>query len=154
MEEPKIEEIGGHTNNDTDSCTTIAVSIPLFPDKSDSSKWSTSYCIGGPPRVCTNYKDIDEIIKFGCDGKLYSMKEVVDFDDEKFDRFYQQMLQFFNENPVENPKRTNHPLSDLTLDVIAISMATTQTHAIFALQIVINRRENRILERRIDLLLK
>ncbi|MBV1952712.1 MAG: hypothetical protein KUG64_11030 [Cycloclasticus sp.] len=77
-----------------------------------------------------DYEDIDEIIKLGCDVK-YTMKEIINFDDEKFNRFYQRMLQSFNEN---------------------LGHDTTQALVIVVLQVVINKRENRRLERKLDLL--
>ncbi len=138
MFEPKIEEI-----DDCDS------SVSNFVVGTSSN--SMNICGGGVP-ICkhTNYEDIDEIIQIGCNGKLYSMKEIIDFDDEKFDLFHNQMLQCFNENMPENLKGSDNPF----LGLIIVQLATTQTQAIFALQIVINRRENRKLERKLDLLLK
>jgi hypothetical protein len=147
MDEPKIEKI------EDDHCTVI-IGSDRPTEKFDSSTWSM-VCSGMPPkRRHADYKDIDEIIKIGCNRNLYTMKEIIDFDDETFDKFYDQMLQFFNENPMDQPERTNHPLVDLTTGILAIEIATTQTQVVFALQIIINRRKNRRLERNIDLLLK
>nr|QBK85514.1 MAG: hypothetical protein LCMAC101_01010 [Marseillevirus LCMAC101] len=122
MDESK-KEIGDY---DTDSCT---AAFSSFVNKTEPIEC----CIAGSiRRPHTNYKDIDEMIIFGYDGKSCTMKEIVDFDDEKFDRFYQHFLQLLNENPI----------------------ATTQTQILFALQIVMNKRENKRLREKLDSLLK
>ncbi len=98
-------------------------------------KFGRAFTVKGAAPIDESKIENNGDIIFGCDGKPHTMKEVVDFDDVTFDRFYQQMLKFRNQSNF----RPVQPQFDPTL---------------LWLQIITNVRENRRLEKKIDLLFK
>jgi len=151
MDKPKIDEFGGGSGS-----AIASASGDPEPENFNSDK-SSCVCGGGlPERRGSDYKDIDEIVEIGCYGNMYTMKEIIDFDDEAFDVFYNQMLKFFNEElfSTEILGGTDRPSFELVSNFAAAGIAAARTQALFATQIVMNRRENRRLERKIDSLLQ
>ncbi len=88
---------------------------------------------------------LEELLKVDFDGRLYSVKEVVDFDGEKFDKFYQHYLQYY----IDHIERSR--LSP-TSQNLSNNVESTQLWVI--LLSITTKRENKRLERKIDLLLK